>query len=33
MINNDLTATSISSFAIDGTDHRGLSATLAGIQS
>jgi endonuclease/exonuclease/phosphatase (EEP) superfamily protein YafD len=33
MINNDLTATSISSFAIDGTDHRGLSATLAGTQS
>jgi len=33
MINSDLTATSISSFAINGTDHRGLFATLAGARS
>jgi endonuclease/exonuclease/phosphatase (EEP) superfamily protein YafD len=30
MINKDLTASSVSSFAIEGTDHRGLLATLAG---
>jgi endonuclease/exonuclease/phosphatase (EEP) superfamily protein YafD len=30
MINKDITATSVSSFAISGTDHRGLFATLAG---
>jgi endonuclease/exonuclease/phosphatase (EEP) superfamily protein YafD len=29
MINKDLTATSVSSFGITGTDHRGLFATLA----
>jgi endonuclease/exonuclease/phosphatase (EEP) superfamily protein YafD len=33
LINGDLTATSISSFAISGTDHRGLFATLAGTRS
>jgi endonuclease/exonuclease/phosphatase (EEP) superfamily protein YafD len=30
MINKGLTATSVTSFAISGTDHRGLFATLAG---
>jgi endonuclease/exonuclease/phosphatase (EEP) superfamily protein YafD len=30
MINKDLTATSVSSFAVSGSDHRGLLATLAG---
>jgi endonuclease/exonuclease/phosphatase (EEP) superfamily protein YafD len=30
MINKELTATSVTSFAISGTDHRGLVATLAG---
>ena len=30
MINKDLTATSVTSFAISGGDHRGLLATLAG---
>jgi endonuclease/exonuclease/phosphatase (EEP) superfamily protein YafD len=33
MINKDLTATSVSSIAISGTDHRGLLATLAGVLS
>jgi endonuclease/exonuclease/phosphatase (EEP) superfamily protein YafD len=33
MINKDLTASSVSSFAISGTDHRGLFATLAGAAS
>jgi endonuclease/exonuclease/phosphatase (EEP) superfamily protein YafD len=33
MINKDLTAASVSSFAISGTDHRGLLATLAGASS
>ena len=32
MINGSLTATSVTSFAINGTDHRGLVATLAGTQ-
>jgi endonuclease/exonuclease/phosphatase (EEP) superfamily protein YafD len=30
MINKDLTATSVTSFAVSGSDHRGLLATLAG---
>jgi endonuclease/exonuclease/phosphatase (EEP) superfamily protein YafD len=30
MINKDLTATSVTSFAVPGSDHRGLLATLAG---
>lgn len=30
MINSDLTATSVTSFTVSGTDHRGLLATLAG---
>jgi hypothetical protein len=30
MINKELTATSVTSFAISGTDHLGLFATLAG---
>jgi endonuclease/exonuclease/phosphatase family metal-dependent hydrolase len=30
MINKDLTATSVTSFTVSGTDHRGLLATLAG---
>jgi PhoPQ-activated pathogenicity-related protein len=30
MINKELTATSIASFSITGTDHRGLFTTLAG---
>jgi endonuclease/exonuclease/phosphatase (EEP) superfamily protein YafD len=33
MINKELTATSVTSFAITGTDHRGLFATLAGVES
>jgi endonuclease/exonuclease/phosphatase (EEP) superfamily protein YafD len=33
MINKELTATSVTSFAITGTDHRGLFATLAGAES
>jgi endonuclease/exonuclease/phosphatase (EEP) superfamily protein YafD len=33
MINEDVTATSVTSFAITGTDHRGLIATLAGAWS
>jgi endonuclease/exonuclease/phosphatase (EEP) superfamily protein YafD len=33
MINKDLTATSVSTIAISGTDHRGLLATLAGASS
>ncbi|HEY6812873.1 MAG TPA: endonuclease/exonuclease/phosphatase family protein [Propionibacteriaceae bacterium] len=31
MINKELTATAVTSFAIDGTDHRGLFAKLAGV--
>lgn len=31
MINKDLTATSVTSFAVSGSDHRGLMATLAGV--
>jgi endonuclease/exonuclease/phosphatase (EEP) superfamily protein YafD len=31
LINKELTATSVTSFAIDGTDHRGLFAKLAGV--
>ena len=30
LINKDLTATSVTSFAVSGSDHRGLLATLAG---
>jgi len=30
MINKGLTATSVTSFSITGTDHRGLFSTLAG---
>ena len=30
MINKDLTATSVTTFAVSGSDHRGLLATLAG---
>jgi len=30
MINKDLTATAVTSFAVSGSDHRGLLATLAG---
>jgi hypothetical protein len=29
MINKDLTATSVTSFTLSGSDHRGLLATLA----
>jgi endonuclease/exonuclease/phosphatase (EEP) superfamily protein YafD len=29
MINKDLTATSVTSFTVAGSDHRGLLATLA----
>jgi endonuclease/exonuclease/phosphatase (EEP) superfamily protein YafD len=29
MINKDLTATSVTSFTVSGSDHRGLLATLA----
>jgi endonuclease/exonuclease/phosphatase (EEP) superfamily protein YafD len=29
LINEDLTATSVTSFAVSGTDHRGLLATIA----
>jgi endonuclease/exonuclease/phosphatase (EEP) superfamily protein YafD len=32
MINEDLTATSVSSFAVSGSDHLGLLATLAGVR-
>jgi endonuclease/exonuclease/phosphatase (EEP) superfamily protein YafD len=33
LINEDLTATSVTSFAISGSDHRGLLTTLAGVRS